>query len=82
MGNSIFPTPSKLLVLVAVVLAVWYGFKWIGKLDAARKQAPRKAARPPEVEGIETVSCPVCGTYFPSSVGSHCGGSRCQNRDA
>ena len=28
---------SKLLVLAAVILAVWYGFKLVGRLDAARK---------------------------------------------
>ena len=28
---------TKLLVLAAVLVAVWYGFKMVGRLDAARK---------------------------------------------
>lgn len=28
---------TKLLVLLAIVGAVWYGFKMVGRLDAARK---------------------------------------------
>ena len=31
-----FPSLQKLLVLVAVVAAVWYGFKLISRLQAAR----------------------------------------------
>ena len=34
---------SKILALVAILGAVWYGFKLIGRLDDARK---RKAERP------------------------------------
>lgn len=34
---------SKILALVAILGAVWYGFKLIGRLDDARK---RKAQRP------------------------------------
>jgi hypothetical protein len=29
---------SKLMVLAAILGAVWYGFKLIGRLDAARKR--------------------------------------------
>ncbi|WP_119169082.1 hypothetical protein [Algihabitans albus] len=28
---------TKLLVLAGVILAVWYGFKLVGRLDSARK---------------------------------------------
>ncbi|MSP89282.1 MAG: hypothetical protein EXQ92_10810 [Alphaproteobacteria bacterium] len=29
---------SKLIVLAAVIAAVWYGFKWIGRMDKMRKE--------------------------------------------
>ncbi len=29
---------SKILTLVAIVTAVWYGFRLVGRLDAARKR--------------------------------------------
>ena len=32
---------QKLLVLVAILAAVWYGFKLIGRLDQARKAETR-----------------------------------------
>ena len=35
------PSPSKLLVLVVVILVVWHGFKWIGR--AQNKRSPGKA---------------------------------------
>ncbi len=81
------PSPSKLVVLVAVVLAVWYGFKWINQLDKSRKDgAPRRTRKGgsagDDVKGIETQTCPTCGTYFPASVGSYCGGSRCKDGGA
>jgi hypothetical protein len=29
---------GKLLLLVLIVVAVWYGFKFVGRLDQKRKQ--------------------------------------------
>jgi uncharacterized protein len=70
---------SKLVVLIAIVVAVWYGFKYVGQLDRARKQGPsrppRRAAsggggRTPEVE--DTVQCPVCGAYVVAKTATPC----------
>ncbi|WP_193172857.1 hypothetical protein [Nisaea nitritireducens] len=36
---------QKILVLVAVITAIWYGFKLVSRLDAARKQKLKEAAR-------------------------------------
>lgn len=80
---------TKLLVLVAIVLGVWYGFKLIGRLDAARKQearlrgreqrrAPaRGAAAPGPAEAEEMVQCPACKAYVPASGASNCGRPDC-----
>tara|TARA_E500000318_G_scaffold75358_1_gene69973 strand:- start:1742 stop:1969 length:228 start_codon:yes stop_codon:yes gene_type:complete len=36
---------QKILVLVAVITAIWYGFKLVGRLDAARKQKLKETAQ-------------------------------------
>ena len=38
---------NKILLLAAVLAAVWYGFKLVGRLDRARKRKLREAARGP-----------------------------------
>ena len=46
---------QKLLVLAAIVLAVWYGFKWVSRLqesrDAEARVPPRKRRWPGGVRG-------------------------------
>jgi uncharacterized protein len=60
------PSIQKLLVLAAIVGIVWYGFKFLGKLQKARaveakerrKEMKTKGARPRETrsrEGAEAV---------------------------
>lgn len=69
---------TKLLVLAAIVAAVWYGFKWVGRLDAARKNRPGGHDRvnrgghnaPADVE--DTVQCPVCNAYVMAKSTSPC----------
>jgi uncharacterized protein len=39
---------TKLLVLAAVIVAVWYGFKLVGRLDAARKAEAKLRERAAE----------------------------------
>jgi len=36
---------QKILVLFAVLAAIWYGFKLVTRLDQARKQKLKEAAR-------------------------------------
>ena len=75
---------TKLVVLIGIVAAVWYGFKVVGQLDKARKQSqvnksPRHSGgggggngggKAPEVE--ETVQCPTCGAYVVAKSSSPC----------
>lgn len=72
---------SKLAVLVGIVVAVWYGFKLVGRLDQQRKQqgggnaGSRSAgntgkAKAPEVE--DTVQCPTCGAYVVARSAGPC----------
>ncbi len=67
----------KLIVLAAIIAVVWYGFKFLGRLEAKRK-AELKAGKN-QTEGGATqsmVKCPVCETYVAAGAGS-CGRSDC-----
>ncbi len=71
---------TKLLVLAAIIAAVWYGFRLVGRLDAARKNRPGGHERvdrrgsggdaPADVE--DTVQCPVCNAYVVAKSASPC----------
>ncbi len=79
----------KLMVLAGIVAAVWYGFKFVGRLEQARKDAAKagtaassgeaaasaKPAAPRDVE--EMVSCPVCGDYVTALGASACDRTDC-----
>jgi len=85
------PSLTKLLVLAAIVLAVWYGFKLVAKLDAARKEQLRQQGRAPgrsrgrggaaarrsEPEAEEMVACPACQAFVAAARPSNCGRADC-----
>ncbi|HIP79851.1 MAG TPA: hypothetical protein EYH07_15485 [Kiloniellaceae bacterium] len=80
------PSIQKLIVLGLVIAAVWYGFKFLGRLQQARKaEAKLRAgeAKKPKKTGTERsseagggkevadlVQCPACGAYV--QPGSKC----------
>ena len=80
---------SKLVVLAGIVAAVWYGFKFVGRLEQARKDAAKtgktaatgeaaasaKPAAPRDAE--EMVSCPICGDYVAAQGASACDRTDC-----
>lgn len=80
-----FPSLNKLLVLAVIIMAVWYGFKFVGQLDRARKEVLRqqtkgktKGPRADAGRQVEDmIKCPVCGTYMPSSGATSCGKPNC-----
>jgi len=67
---------SKLVVLVAIIAAVWYGFKFLGRLDEKRKaEIKRGAAKGHDAEAM--VECPVCGIYVSAQDAGNCGRADC-----
>ena len=75
---------SKLLFTVLVIGAVWYGFRWIGRLRhrpgaggrvGKAGAAPSEAPRP--VEAQDMVPCPVCGDYVAAGVAVDCQRADC-----
>lgn len=74
------PSLGKILVLVAIIALVWYGFKLVGRLDQQRKEAVRRRedrpAKPgPRVE--ETERCRSCGAFVAASGATSCGRPDC-----
>ncbi len=82
------PSIQKLIVLAAVVAAVWYGFKFLGRLQEQRKEEAklresqggkpaRKAEKPKGgAKGGEVedlVQCPSCGAYIQAGTKCDCG---------
>jgi uncharacterized protein len=81
---------AKLLVLAAILLAVWYGARWIARVDKARRrweqvrreqqaEAVQQAKR--DAAGItETERCVRCGVYMTAGTGHFCGREDCPYR--
>ena len=74
---------QKLLVLAAIIAAVWYGFQWLSRLDKQRKAdqklrdgggKARKDGRPAKSDEPEDmVECPRCGAYVVAKTPCSCG---------
>jgi uncharacterized protein len=61
----------KLIVLAAIIAAVWYGFKFLGRLEAKRKaeiKAGKKAGGSGEAQNM--ILCPVCDIYVAAGAAS------------
>ena len=67
---------SKLAVLIGIVVAIWYGFKLVGRLDKARKQqgggSPQRREGGKATEVEDTVQCPVCKAYVVARSAGPC----------
>jgi hypothetical protein len=78
------PSFPKLIVLAAIIAVIWYGFRLVGELDKARRQAARVAKQQAGQKGRssganveETVKCRACGAYVPARQPSRCNRSEC-----
>lgn len=83
----------KILFTVAAIMAIWYGFKWIGRMQEQQKMQGRKQAkqakkaaeqkpvwgqtRDPALDAEELVACAVCNTYVPAEGIRSCGRKDC-----
>ncbi|HEX9465431.1 MAG TPA: hypothetical protein VGB82_22740 [Alphaproteobacteria bacterium] len=83
-------TFPKLLLLVAVIAIIWFGFRWFERWEKERRaggggrqgqlgrggDAGMKSARGREATPEEMTACPICGTYVAAGAGS-CGRANC-----
>ncbi len=69
---------SKLLFTIFVVIAIWKGFAYVGRLAQERQRADalrrRPTGRPKATSNrtIDLVECPRCGAYVDPREGCHC----------
>lgn len=78
---------QKLIVLVGIVAAVWYGFKLVTRLQEARKtdaalrqntaKRPGAARGDARGEAEDMVQCPVCQAFVPARGTTSCGRADC-----
>ncbi|MEL0114052.1 MAG: hypothetical protein VW835_20160 [Rickettsiales bacterium] len=71
---------TKIFVLAAIVLAVWYGFKFVSRLDKRRKEeiaeAKRVSAAAPSDAG-DMIKCPKCDAFVVARGAMNCGRHNC-----
>ncbi|MDP6476104.1 MAG: hypothetical protein QF449_09780 [Alphaproteobacteria bacterium] len=62
----------KLLVLIALIVVVWYGFKALGRVNRKRQAQAKQAARDEatQIASEDMIKCPKCGAYT-ASLDSH-----------
>ena len=71
---------TKIVVLAAIVAAVWYGFKFVGRLEKRRKEdlAVSRKPEPVDVKDVgEMIKCPKCDAFVAASGAMNCGRSNC-----
>lgn len=77
---------AKVILLVAVVAAVWFGFRWFQRWEKERREKEdrpdsrlERGASPRAADTLPTevmTACRVCGTYVAEGARS-CGRPRC-----
>ena len=79
---------QKLLFTVAAIFAVWYGFKWVGRMKKVREREARERLRRQAGNGggagtsesgaaEEMVECPTCGAFVAITGAKSCGKADC-----
>ena len=84
---------TKILFTVAVVIIVWQGYKWLGRMRTRRDAIARETARgrgrggrataaaaaaaPSSAEVEDMVECTVCGSFVPARGAVSCGRGEC-----
>jgi len=79
---------QKILLLAAIIGAVWYGFKFFGRLEASKgrlAKAVRKAADkvsggaavPADAVAQDMERCETCGDFVAQGSATPCGREAC-----
>ena len=75
---GIFSLP-KILFTIVVIVAVWYGFKWLNRRqqvqrDRAKNGRLSEAGGDKNTAVEDMVQCPDCGAYVPEGGHHNCVG--------
>ncbi len=59
----------KLLVLVLIVGAIWYGYKWMSRIGEREDDPAKLKDGATGGDGSrDLVECPACGAYAPAGI--------------
>jgi len=71
----------KLLLLVAVIAVVWFGWRWYQRweIEQRRAEAARRTGgnAAPRIAAEDMVACRVCGTYVAPKSARACARAEC-----
>lgn len=81
-------SPTKLLFTAAIIAAVWYGFKWLSRMQERQEKTPRTDRKDSataqshretvqEADYEDLVPCPKCGDYVLAGKKNGCGKDGC-----
>jgi hypothetical protein len=64
----------KLLILIALIAVVWYGFKAVGRVNQKRQAQANQAARNKHsaIAAEDMIQCPKCRAYTASLESHSC----------
>ncbi len=76
---------GKSLLLVLLVVIVWYGFKYVARVEAIRRALREElrrrqggaAPRRPTIPAEDLVKCAQCGAYVAARGATSCGRADC-----
>ncbi len=70
---------QKLLFTAFAIFAVWYGFKWVGRVQELRKERARLDAEAGDrvVGTEEMIQCQACDSFVPAAGAVSCGRDNC-----
>jgi hypothetical protein len=77
---------SKLVVLVILILAVWYGFKYVGRVEEVRQTLKRardaaqrgsRSGGAAKIEAEDMIKCRACDAYVAARGAAKCGRGDC-----
>lgn len=76
---------GKLLFLAIVITVVWYGFKYVQRVEEVRRALRREMERrqgraqpgPRTIKAEDLVKCAHCGAYVPANSANSCGRADC-----
>ena len=69
---------GKILVLAVIIAVVWYGFKFVGRLQAKRQEELKNAGREGNSKDAgDMVKCPQCAAFVVAGGTAKCSKSEC-----
>ena len=81
-------SPGKLLVFILLIAVVWFGFRFVNRVEqirrGVREELKRRQQPPRRLQAEDLVKCAVCGVYVSAHGAVACDRADCpwQHRGA